>query len=620
MLILLGTVSQQLAALGDSSSPNIPAPSTLPFTTSPSALRVNVYWFLSLSLSLTSALMATLIKQWTRNFTKQIEQHSTAYKRARIRAFLYSGMLWFKMEAVVEAVPTLLHISVALFFAGLYEFILPINRAISWVLLGCIITGAILYGMTVILPVFSLLCPFQTPLSHLCLLILHTPQILIGMFHSLRHRSMEDYHKARGVTLAALRVEKAMEEPGKTLRDDGALDWTMQRLNEDHELEPFIAGLPEFIISGQVNSGRSRLDRLIDGGLGYRIISMLDTCANFPVLDNEAQKRILSCLEVTCLSYERFSPYAIGLFQSLHGLLSREECLPILHARSSCTMALITHISLRNLEFLHLAPGSSYDKYRSSVDTPRSTYEITSALQALDPYPLSRITTQVINAESPSFELGQKIREARILLLIQVLHEYLENPEQMRYQTVREVLESWDQHPLHDGNEYEGDRAVQSLRDTPHSTQRGFVPGRPITITFKQHAAKIVEDLAASLKIPEFFRCARGISEGNDPLSTSRPSMPTPTPFSQGSPQIPVASSPIVETPSSYPHSASPFSQTQLQPPYRRTSSYEGRSSSYKFPTISLSPLPSSKSQFPTTTIPQGSYFGEQEEENSQGD
>jgi len=102
---------------------------------SSTTLRVNAYWFLSLALSLTCALIATLVKQWGRRFLQEVNRHPAAYKRARIRSFLFQGLQTFKMPVVVDAVLTLLHVSLSLFFIGSVEFLYPINHLLAYILL-----------------------------------------------------------------------------------------------------------------------------------------------------------------------------------------------------------------------------------------------------------------------------------------------------------------------------------------------------------------------------------------------------------------------------------------------------------------------------------------------------
>ncbi|KAG6909799.1 hypothetical protein DXG01_015292 [Tephrocybe rancida] len=68
---------------------------------------------------LTAALCVTLVQEWVRDYLQRIQRQNQPLRRARVRAFLFNGMDKWKMDEVVEYVPTFLHASLFLFFAGL---------------------------------------------------------------------------------------------------------------------------------------------------------------------------------------------------------------------------------------------------------------------------------------------------------------------------------------------------------------------------------------------------------------------------------------------------------------------------------------------------------------------
>ncbi|KZP12382.1 hypothetical protein FIBSPDRAFT_684071, partial [Athelia psychrophila] len=156
---LLQQISQQLA--GDAAQ-NQTLTSEL-FSPTSSALRVNAFWFLSLCLALTCALAATLVQQWARHYTQAIQRRPAPHLQARIRSYLYEGIVKFKMSAVVEGIPTLIHASVFLFFVGLVDFLYQINRQIAWVTMSIVTACGGLYVFITILPVLHRQSPFRTP-------------------------------------------------------------------------------------------------------------------------------------------------------------------------------------------------------------------------------------------------------------------------------------------------------------------------------------------------------------------------------------------------------------------------------------------------------------------------
>ncbi|KAJ7349621.1 hypothetical protein DFH08DRAFT_638230, partial [Mycena albidolilacea] len=156
-------VSQQLAAIASNQVFSLPPPvSSNPTTAS---LWCNALWFISLSLSLTCALLATLVEQWAREFLHKTEMRPSPVCRARVFSFLYFGLKRFRMHTIVDAIPFLLHASLLLFFAGLIAFLLPVNHIMMYLMGIVLVTFLLLYAAFTVLPVVRLDCPYRTPLS-----------------------------------------------------------------------------------------------------------------------------------------------------------------------------------------------------------------------------------------------------------------------------------------------------------------------------------------------------------------------------------------------------------------------------------------------------------------------
>ena len=87
------------------------------------------------------------------------------FQIALIRSFLFEGVESFKMTAVVESIPTVLHVAVVLFILGLIQFLFSVNLVVARAVLGIFLLLASLYfGMT-ILPNIWAECPYRTPFS-----------------------------------------------------------------------------------------------------------------------------------------------------------------------------------------------------------------------------------------------------------------------------------------------------------------------------------------------------------------------------------------------------------------------------------------------------------------------
>ncbi|KAJ7164102.1 hypothetical protein C8R46DRAFT_1278085 [Mycena filopes] len=239
-LVLLNQISQQLAAAANGSEISLPASEV--FVPSVASIICNGLWFTSLGLSLSCALVATLLEQWARDFLHRADMRSSPVIRARVYSYLYYGLKRFNMHTVVEVIPLLLHASLLLFFAGLVAFLLQVSNIICGLAAAILASMFFIYTSLTILPLFHLDCPYRTPLS--------------GAFWRLRHllRSLLKHHRRGGSvhvspqeldTVIDAIFRSAQEDP--MVRDCRALVWTMQSLADDIELEPFIRCIPDIL-------------------------------------------------------------------------------------------------------------------------------------------------------------------------------------------------------------------------------------------------------------------------------------------------------------------------------------------------------------------------------------
>jgi len=137
-----------------------------PFSPPISAIWANALLFLSLLISLTCALLATLLQQWARRyigFTQQLE--FIPYRRARVRAFFSEGVEKSHISSVVEALPALLHLSICLFFAGLLVWLFNIDHHVFLAVISCTALSAAAYLWFTLSPIFRPNSPYYAPLS-----------------------------------------------------------------------------------------------------------------------------------------------------------------------------------------------------------------------------------------------------------------------------------------------------------------------------------------------------------------------------------------------------------------------------------------------------------------------
>ncbi|KAF7307309.1 hypothetical protein MIND_00524900 [Mycena indigotica] len=305
----------------------IPIPLSTPSTSSnqppTSALICNIFWFSSLAFSLICALCATMVDTWARNYLISIESRSALHKRARISAYLHQGIRIFHMNTLAELIPSLLHISLLLFFAGLVEFLRPINIAISNLVLGLLILCGSLYALVTFLPLFYTNCPYQTPLSAIWWRIFW----MLGLLRSREEskpsgtilESMVHAREADATEISSERDERDLE----------AMRWTLSHLREDTELESFLVHIPH-MISGFDYSAKLLLHQLVHDrnpivSLRHRIPRLLGTCAEGTVIFSVASNRAMTCLQAIWSLTMMAVPLSIPFTQPSRQTLTFDE-------------------------------------------------------------------------------------------------------------------------------------------------------------------------------------------------------------------------------------------------------------------------------------------------------
>ncbi|KAH9062328.1 hypothetical protein EDB87DRAFT_339146 [Lactarius vividus] len=333
--VLLAQISQQLANTSNGAPfTGVEAQNNQPFKPTASAVRVNVMWFLSLVLSLTCALSAVLMQQWARRYQELARRRGAPHKRARLRAYIFDGIKGFRMTRAIEAMPVLLHLSVFLFFAGLVDFLIPINTTVAYVTLGWIALFALAYAILTILPNLYLNCPYRTPLSGItwrlsqCFVLrillfirgIETPfhDLLLSLWDWIGRQVTE----TSGPTKWRDTLEKQVDMRRKWLKDGlrrsvelsatdapstvdkDALEWTLTALDEDKEIEDFTERIPGFFDSQAVPDPTLAILPLMseqsttDPILGSRLYDLLKTCipGTSPLTEEKRRSRLRVCL------------------------------------------------------------------------------------------------------------------------------------------------------------------------------------------------------------------------------------------------------------------------------------------------------------------------------------
>lgn len=156
-----------------------------------SAIRINIYWFSSLIISLATALLAILAKQWVNNLLVGLSPVPS--QQTRHRQYRTDGLHKWNLPAVLSLLPILLHISLVLFFFGLVEFVWAASVGVAIIAAVLVIatfmvlviaTFMVSIGTNVLAYVYPD-CPFKTSVT---IVIALSHELMRILFASLSYR------------------------------------------------------------------------------------------------------------------------------------------------------------------------------------------------------------------------------------------------------------------------------------------------------------------------------------------------------------------------------------------------------------------------------------------------
>jgi Family of unknown function (DUF6535) len=137
-----------------------------PFSPQKYVIIVNTLWFLSLTIGLTSAMLALMLQQWARRYLRVAQKLGhTPHDVARIRAFFSRGVDRLGFSSVSDVMTLLIHTSLFLFFTGLLIYLFNINRTIFYFVVGWIAVAATAYLIITITPMVWADSPYYSPFS-----------------------------------------------------------------------------------------------------------------------------------------------------------------------------------------------------------------------------------------------------------------------------------------------------------------------------------------------------------------------------------------------------------------------------------------------------------------------
>ena len=128
--LLLEIAILQRAQINGTSTDDIPI-SDMTFGPSGFDIWVNALWFTSLALSLGTALMAVLVKQWLYQYMSMTS--GTPRDSTLIRQYRFNGLRKWHVLTIISILPIILHIALGIFLIGLVVSLIPLNIPLACV-------------------------------------------------------------------------------------------------------------------------------------------------------------------------------------------------------------------------------------------------------------------------------------------------------------------------------------------------------------------------------------------------------------------------------------------------------------------------------------------------------
>jgi hypothetical protein len=301
-------------------------------------VSVNALWFLSLVVSLSCAMVATLVQQWVRCYIKVTRPalRCSPQKRARLHAFFMIGVEKFHLPSVVESLPTMVHLSLLLFFLGLMKYLSNTNLVVFKAVAFCPAFILLVYVCTTLMSRHWVNCPYHTPFGSKPMalygivtlpLALATRDITVVVLTSLSFilcilRRWSNSGKSTRNWIfrdTGEQVDEAIARLSAEL-DTHVLGFTLDALGEDEAREKFLELIPGFYQSDAANDLRQCLPKDVQSKMHHTLVGFLSgALLSNSVIGLAKLRRLATCFAAademgTCTEFE--SDIQITTYQS----------------------------------------------------------------------------------------------------------------------------------------------------------------------------------------------------------------------------------------------------------------------------------------------------------------
>ena len=275
-------------------------------------------------------MLATFIQKWARRYIRVTQpSRYSPHKRARLRAFFSEGVDKWHVSWAVEALPTLLHISLFLFFVGLVIYLSSTNHFVFGMVVWWVVLSKIAYLSITFLPIFRPNSPYIAPLSSPIWYLYGSIRYAVFKvlsFQTIGYSHLDPAHRFH--RLEDHYYNQFFEDIGKTAEkvawkqaseiDVRVLQSTFDALDEAGAQEEFFGAIPGFFESKEVNLLEEHLTDEFREKLRLALYRFLDRTLSLSSVSESVRGRRL----VICLDAARAALGSDGVSQILWDILS----------------------------------------------------------------------------------------------------------------------------------------------------------------------------------------------------------------------------------------------------------------------------------------------------------
>jgi len=131
------------------------------FSPPPYAVAVNTLFFASLGVVLVTAFLCMLAKGWIRALDRKLWEIPDLQRRAVIKELREQGLHRWRLQDLITILPSLVHLSLLLFFIGLTVYLLHTHKLPASLLISIFGIGVLVYALSIIVSTFDKFSPFQ---------------------------------------------------------------------------------------------------------------------------------------------------------------------------------------------------------------------------------------------------------------------------------------------------------------------------------------------------------------------------------------------------------------------------------------------------------------------------